>query len=93
MDRSTPFSIAFFTLHLIEFRGNREGNLATEQESNHHEISLTSSMANSKDYFPDVGGVYIKKIQVQLQASNFSTTVEQSGGGEVVVYCIMDRHT
>ncbi len=52
MDRSTPFSMAFFTLHLIGFRGN----LATEQESNHHEISLTSGMANSNDYFSDVGG-------------------------------------
>ena len=79
----------------------QEGNLATEQESNHHEISLTSSMANSNEIattifqmWVELHWVYIKRIQVQLQASNFGTTVELSGGGGgVVVYCIMDRHT
>ncbi len=71
----------------------QEGNLATEQESNHHEISLTSSMANSNDYFPDVGGATLGLYQENTSTSNFGTTVEQSGGGEVVVYCIMDRHT
>ncbi len=57
MDRSTPFSIAFFTLQessgRVPWQPSRK---ATEQESNHHEISLTSGMANSNDYFPDVGG-------------------------------------
>ncbi len=66
----------------------QEGNLATEQESNHHEISLTSSMANSNEIattifqmWEELHWVYIKRIQVQLQASNFGTTVDQSGGG------------
>ncbi len=90
MDRSTPFIIAFFSLHLIGF-------LATEQESNHHEISLTSGMANSNDYFPDVGGATLGLYQENTSTVTskqatlaFGTTVEQSREG---VYCIMDRHT
>ncbi len=47
---------------------------------------MTSSMANSNDYFPDVGGATLGlsreyKYSSALQASNFGTTVEQSGGG------------
>ncbi len=99
MDRSTPFSIAFFTLHLIGFRGNRAGRQpSNEQESSHHEISLTSGMANSNDYFLNVGGATLVLYQENTSIATlaFGTTVEQSGdggGGEVVVYCIMDRHT
>ena len=92
MDRSTPFIIAFFTLHLIGF-------LATEQESNHHEISLTSGMANSNDYFPDVGGATLGLYQentstvTSKQLLSSAPLLSNLGRGEVVVYCIMDRHT
>ncbi len=82
----------------------QEGNLATEQESNHHEISLTSGMANSNDYiyFPDVGGATLGLYQENtstatskqlLPSAPLLSNLGRGGGGEVVVYCIMNRHT
>ncbi len=90
MDRSTPFSMAFFTLHLIGFRGN----LATEQESNHHEISLTSGMANSNDYFPDVGGATLGLYQDNTSTATSKKLLPLApllsnlgrGGGGVLYY-------
>ncbi len=66
------------------------------QESNHHEISLTSGMANSNDYFPDVGGA---TCTLGLYQENTSTATSKQllpsapllsnlggGGGGVLYY-------
>ncbi len=64
--------------------------MATEQESNHHEISLTSGMANSNDYFPDVGGATLGQYQENTSTATSKQLLPSAPllGGEVaVVYC------
>ncbi len=74
----------------------QEGNLATEQEINHHEISLTSGI---NDYFPDVGGATLGLYQENTSTatskqllfsapllSNLGKGGVGGGGGGVLYY-------